>query len=78
VAECLAFAIAMVTFASFAMQGFIGRRLIAWPLRLVLFACAVTTVSPRFDVTLAATLVGAVVLALAQLRGRPVQVDVSA
>jgi TRAP transporter 4TM/12TM fusion protein len=78
VAECLAFAIAMVTFASFAMQGFIGRRLIAWPLRFLLFACAVTTVSPRFDVTLAATLVGAVVLALAQLRGRPVQVDVSA
>jgi TRAP-type uncharacterized transport system fused permease subunit len=78
IAECLLFAIAMVTFASFALQGFIGRRLIAWPLRLVLFACAVATVSPRFDITIAATIVGAVVLALAQLRGRPVQVDVSA
>ena len=78
IAECLLFAVAMVTFASFAMQGFIGQRRIAWPLRLVLFACAVATVSPRFDVTIAATLVGAIVLALAQLRGRPVQVDVSA
>jgi hypothetical protein len=68
----------MVTFASLAMQGFMGARRIAWPLRFVLFACAVTTVSPRFDVTLAATIAGAIVLALVQLRGRPVQVDVSA
>jgi TRAP transporter 4TM/12TM fusion protein len=76
--ECVFFAVAMVTFASFALQGFIGTRLIAWPLRLVLFACAVATVSPRFDITIAATIVGAAVLALVQLRGRPVQVDVSA
>jgi hypothetical protein len=44
----------------------------------VLFACAVATVSPRFDITIVATIVGAAVLALVQLRGRPVQVDVSA
>ena len=78
IAECVIFAIAMVTFASFAMQGYLGLRRIAWPLRLVLFACAVATVSPRFDITLAATLLGAAVLAFVQLRGRPMQVDVAA
>lgn len=76
--ECVAFAVAMVTFASFAMQGYLGLKTIAWPLRLVLFACAVATVSPRFDITLAATLLGTAVLALVQLRGRPAQVDVPA
>jgi hypothetical protein len=68
----------MCTFASFSMQGFLGSRVIAWPWRLLLFACAVTTVSPRFDITLTATLLGAVVLSLVYLRGRPAQVDVSA
>jgi TRAP transporter 4TM/12TM fusion protein len=76
--ECVFFAVAMVSFASFALQGFIGVRLIRWPLRLVLFACAVATVSPRFDITLAATVLGALVLGLVYLRGRPVQIDVSA
>jgi TRAP-type uncharacterized transport system fused permease subunit len=76
--ECVFFAIAMVTFASFAMQGYLGLRQIAWPVRLVLFACAVATVSPRFDITLAATLIGAALLAFIQLRGRPVKVDVPA
>ncbi len=76
--ECTFFAAAMVTFASYAMQGYIGLRFIAWPLRLVLFACGVATVSPRFDITLAATLLGASILAFAYLRGRPAKVDVSA
>ncbi|HEX9396494.1 MAG TPA: TRAP transporter fused permease subunit [Burkholderiales bacterium] len=76
--ECVVFAIAMVTFASFAMQGYLGLRVIAWPLRLLLFACAVATVSPRFDVTLTATLLGIAALAFVQLRGRPVKVDVPA
>jgi TRAP transporter 4TM/12TM fusion protein len=74
--ECVVFAVAMVTFASFAMQGYLGLRGIAWPLRLVLIACAIATVSPRFDVTIVATLLGAAVLALVQLRGRPTKVDV--
>jgi TRAP transporter 4TM/12TM fusion protein len=78
IVECVVFAVAMVTFASFAMQGYLGLRGITWPLRLVLFACAVATVSPRFDVTLAATLLGAAVLALVQLRGRPAKIDVTA
>jgi TRAP transporter 4TM/12TM fusion protein len=76
--ECVFFAIAMVTFASYAMQGFLGLRRIAWPLRLVLFACGVATVSPRFDITLVATIIGAAALAFVQLRGRPAQVDVPA
>jgi hypothetical protein len=67
-----------VTFASFSLQGYLGTRRIAWPLRLVLFGCAVGTVSPRFDVTTAVTVLGALALALVQLRGRPAQVDVSA
>jgi len=76
--ECAFFAVAMVTFASLAMQGFIGTRRIARPLRLLLFACAVATVSPRFDVTAAATLVGAAVLLVGYLRGRPAKIDVAA
>ena len=78
IVQCVVFAAAMVTFASFALQGHLGLRAIAWPLRLVLIACAIATVSPRFDLTLAATLLGAAVLGFVQLRGRPAQVDVSA
>jgi TRAP transporter 4TM/12TM fusion protein len=78
IVECTAFAVAMVTFASFAMQGYVGLRLIAWPLRLLLMACAVATVSPRFDVTIAATIAGAAVLVFVHLRGRPAKVDVPA
>jgi TRAP-type uncharacterized transport system fused permease subunit len=76
--ECLVFAVAMCTFASFAMQGYLGLRSIAWPLRFLLFGCAIATVSPRFDITLAATLFGSAILAFVYLRGRPTQVDVSA
>jgi hypothetical protein len=68
----------MCTFASFAMQGYLGARVIAWPLRVLLFICGVTTVSPRFDITLAATLLGALTLGFVYLRGRPAQVDVPA
>jgi TRAP-type uncharacterized transport system fused permease subunit len=77
VLECIVFAVAMVTFASFAMQGYLGLRSIPWPLRMVLITCAVATVSPRLDITLAATLLGASVLAFVRLR-RPTKVDVSA
>jgi TRAP transporter 4TM/12TM fusion protein len=78
IAECLGFAVAMCTFASFAMQGYLGTRRIAWALRVPLFACGVATVSPRFDITLAATLLGAGILVLVHLRGRPAKVDVPA
>ena len=76
--ECLLFAVAMCTFASFAMQGWLGTIRIAWPLRWLLFACAVGTVSPRFDFTFAVTAAGASILALVYLRGRPRKVDVAA
>jgi TRAP-type uncharacterized transport system fused permease subunit len=78
IVECTFFAVAMVTFASFAMQGYIGTRAIAWPLRFGLFACGVATVSPRFDITTAATVVGALLLGFAYLRGRPAKIDVPA
>ena len=76
--ECILFAVAMVTFASLAMQGFMGLRTISWPLRLVLFACAVATVSPRFDITLGAVALGAAVLAFLHFRRGPAKVDVAA
>ena len=76
--QCVVFAIAMCTFASYAMQGYLGLRVIAWPLRLILMACAIATISPRIDITLVATLIGASVLLLVHLRGRPVKVDVPA
>lgn len=78
IVQCVVFAIAMVTFASFAMQGYLGLRTITWPLRILLFGCAVATVSPRIDITFIATLIGAATLALVQLRGRPSKVDVPA
>jgi TRAP transporter 4TM/12TM fusion protein len=78
IAECTLFAVAMVTFASFAMQGCFGTRSIAWPLRVLLFACGVATVSPRFDVTSVATVLGALALLFVHLRGSPAKVDVSA
>jgi TRAP transporter 4TM/12TM fusion protein len=76
--ECAFFAVAMVTFASFALQGTLGLRPIAWPLRWVLFVCAVGTVSPRFDFTLAVVVLGAAILGFVYLRGRPAKIDVSA
>jgi TRAP transporter 4TM/12TM fusion protein len=76
--ECTFFAVAMVTFASLAMQGFMGFRTIPWPFRLLLFACGVATVSPRFDITLSAVAVGAAALAFLHFRRSPAKVDVSA
>ncbi len=78
IAECTVFAVAMVSFASFAMQGHLGLRPIPRAVRLLLFACGVATVSPRFDVTLGAVVLGALALVLVQLRGRPAKIDVSA
>jgi TRAP transporter 4TM/12TM fusion protein len=71
IGEALFFGGAMVTFASFAFQGTLGLRSIAWPLRIVLFACGVATVSPRLDVTSIATLIGASVLFGVWRLGRP-------
>ena len=78
IALCILFAVAMVTLASFAFQGHVGTVPIAWPVRIFLFMCSVSTVSPRFDVTTAGALLGAAALALVYLRGRPAKVDVAA
>jgi TRAP-type uncharacterized transport system fused permease subunit len=72
VLEAFLFGAAMVTFASFALQGVLGLRSIAWPLRVVLFACAVATVSPRFDITASAAAIGALVLLGVWRFARPV------
>ena len=56
--ECIVFAIAMVHLRLVRDAGLPGPAPIAWPLRLVLFACAVATVSPRFDITLGAVAAG--------------------
>jgi TRAP transporter 4TM/12TM fusion protein len=76
--QCVAFAIAMCTFASYAMQGYFGLRLIGWLPRVLLMGCAVAAIVPRLDVQIAATVVGSVILALKYLRGRPAKVDVPA
>jgi len=74
----LFFGITLVSFASLALHGMIGRRVIAWPLRLLVAACAVAVIVPRWELQLAATALGTLVLTLVHLRGRPVQVDVPA
>jgi len=64
--------------ASFALHGLLGLKDIGWPLRLVLAACTVATIVPRFELQLGATVLGVLILGLVHLRGRPAQVDVSA
>jgi hypothetical protein len=76
--QCVVFAIAMCSFASYALQGYLGLRSIVWPLRLLLMACAIATIVPRLDAQIAATVVGSVILAFYYLRSRPAKVDVPA
>jgi TRAP transporter 4TM/12TM fusion protein len=70
------FGTACTVFASFALHGMLGMRDVAWPLRLVLVACCVATIVPNLELQLGATLLGGLVLAFVQLRGRPAQVDI--
>jgi TRAP transporter 4TM/12TM fusion protein len=69
---------ACTVFASFALHGLLGLKDIPWPLRLVLCACAIATIVPRVELQAGAALLGAVLLALVYLRGRPAKVDVAA
>jgi TRAP-type uncharacterized transport system fused permease subunit len=71
------FGTACTVFASFALHGMLGMRDIAWPLRLILFGACVATIVPNLELQLGATLLGSLVLAFVQLRGRPAEVDVS-
>jgi TRAP transporter 4TM/12TM fusion protein len=74
----LFFGIALVSFASLALHGMIGTRVIAWPLRLLVAACVVAVIVPRWELQIAATVLGTLLLAFVHLRGRPAKVDVSA
>ncbi len=74
----LFFGIALVSFASLALHGMIGRRVIAWPLRLLVAACTVAVIVPRWELQIAATVLGTLVLAFVHLRGRPAKVDIPA
>jgi len=56
VVTALIFGAAMVTFASLALHGYLGRRTIVWPLRLVLVACIVGTIVPRVEIQAGAAL----------------------
>jgi TRAP transporter 4TM/12TM fusion protein len=56
------FATALTFFASFALHGFYRHRPIEWPLRLVLCACSLATIVPRFELQLAATTIGTAIL----------------
>jgi TRAP-type uncharacterized transport system fused permease subunit len=60
--QAILFAAALVTFASFAFQGWLGLRRIALPLRLALFACAVGTILPRLEFQAGATIAGVAML----------------
>ncbi|OGA07516.1 MAG: hypothetical protein A3H33_07330 [Betaproteobacteria bacterium RIFCSPLOWO2_02_FULL_65_20] len=62
VVTALIFGAAMVTFASLALHGYLGRRTIVWPLRLVLVACIVGTIVPRVEIQAGAALLGALLL----------------
>ncbi len=66
------FAAAMVTFASFALQGFLGSRPIAWPPRLALFACALAAIVPKTEFQLGAAVLGALILLGVWRLARPV------
>jgi TRAP transporter 4TM/12TM fusion protein len=72
------FGTACTVFASFALHGLLGLKDIAWPLRLVLWACCIATIVPRIDIQLGATVLGTLVLLLMHLRGRPAKIDVAA
>ena len=58
------FGTAMVTFASFALHGMVGKRTIIWPLRVVLAACTVAAIVPRIEYQLTAAALGALALAI--------------
>ena len=71
VATALLFGAALVTFASFALHGLLGQRAIAWPLRIVLFACAVGSIVPKLDAQVGAAALGILVLLAVWRLARP-------
>ena len=62
IVTALFFGAAMVTFASLAMHGFLGKRRIAWPLRVALVACVIATIVPRIGSQAGAAVLGVLLL----------------
>ena len=62
VAQAALFGAALVTYSALAMNGHLGTRNIAWPLRLLLGACALVTIVPHAGAQAAALLLGAALL----------------
>ena len=62
VVPAVAFGAALVTFSSFALQGWLGQRRIGIPERLVLLAAGVACIVPRIEIQLAAAAAGALTL----------------
>jgi TRAP-type uncharacterized transport system fused permease subunit len=71
VAAAFLFGAGIVTLASLALQGSLGHRPIAWPLRLVLAACAIAAIVPRVEIQAGATLLGALLLVAVWRLARP-------
>jgi TRAP transporter 4TM/12TM fusion protein len=68
------FAAALVTFASFALQGWLGSRRIPLVLRLVLAGCGVGTIEPHIEVQLVAVAAGALTLVGLWRLARPIDI----
>jgi len=64
IATAFFFGAAMVSFASFALHGLAGKRTLIWPLRLVLFGCAIGVIVPRIEYQIVATVIGTLILAI--------------
>jgi TRAP transporter 4TM/12TM fusion protein len=71
VAAAFFFGAAMVTLASLALQGSLGHRPIAWPLRYILAACAIAAIVPRVEIQAGATLLGVLLLVAVWRLARP-------
>ncbi|MGH7002640.1 MAG: TRAP transporter large permease subunit, partial [Alphaproteobacteria bacterium] len=71
------FGAALITFASFALQGWLGPRRIPALLRIALFGCGMATIVPRFEVHAAGAALGALIMAGLWHLARPVPISAS-
>ena len=78
IVTAVVFAVAMVTFASLALHGYLGRRNIGWPLRLLLVACVVGTIVPRIGIQAGAAALGVLLLVAVWRLAPPAEKDSAA
>jgi TRAP transporter 4TM/12TM fusion protein len=71
IATAFVFGAALVSFASFALHGLLGRRTIHRALRALLAACAIGCIVPRPEWQLGATAAGALLLLAVRIKARP-------